>query len=195
MYEATEQVEFAKRAAVSFRDNPKYRSYSDNGIVAGDLLALRWGSDDNCVVVLRMSEDYEITNYQNIIEESYKSLNAESLKNSVLPNGKIVTQKNSDGLWVVFNNKDEESTYDWGLATRLFQLPNKEELNWLYELKTELGIDMSCWYWSSSEFSSSHSWGQYFSDGFQFRYGKTFADYVRTVQYMTDEQLLNEANK
>lgn len=198
MYEATEQVEFAKRAAVSFRDNPKYRSYSDNGIVAGDLLALRWGSDDDCVVVLRMSKDYEITNYQNIIEPKSDSSARWLHGNVVLPNGKIVTERGSNGLWVVFNKELLTTPCTWESA-RTYKLPTFQDLLLLActNKLLNLGLGLPCW---------SHDESKYvcFQDTvktYNFRTGtycissKQDFLYVHEVQYMTDEQLLNEANK
>ena len=64
-------------------------------------------------------------------------------------------------------------------------VPSKDELNELYKNKKVLDskeafIEGS--YWSSSEFSSTNAWRQYFYDGYQYYASKTNADYVRAVR-------------
>lgn len=119
----------------------------------------------------------------------------EHLQNTVLLNGKIVSKKNSNGLWVVFNSEDEYGTFSWDVATRFFDIPTKDELDKLYQLNLLLGLKLTKRYWSSSEYSSSNSWGQNFSYGSQLHDGKNFAYSVRTVEYMTDQELINESKR
>ncbi len=62
-------------------------------------------------------------------------------------------------------------------------LPSKDELNELYKQKDTVGGFASYSYWSSSEFSSSDAWGQYFSDGSQYGSGGKYGGgYVRAVR-------------
>ena len=45
-------------------------------------------------------------------------------------------------------------------------LPNKEELDWIYEnLRRTKKITGDTWYWSSSSKSTDRAWGQYFNNG------------------------------
>jgi len=65
--EEMEQIRFAVRAARYFALHPECQSFSDADIFPGCLLALRCGLDGGCVLVLKLSNNFEPTNYQNII--------------------------------------------------------------------------------------------------------------------------------
>ena len=62
-----EQIRFAEKAARYFALHPTIKSYTESDISRGCLLALRWGLDDDCVLVLKLDDNFEPTNYQNII--------------------------------------------------------------------------------------------------------------------------------
>lgn len=70
-------------------------------------------------------------------------------------------------------------------------LPSKEELNLMYENKATIdakAIDnegsgfASNYYWSSTEYSNTNAWFQYFYDGNQNSYYKYYTTYVRAVR-------------
>lgn len=61
-------------------------------------------------------------------------------------------------------------------------LPAKDELNLLYTNQGSLDGFAQDYYWSSTQSSSSGSWGQTFSRGFQSTRGKTDTGYVRGVR-------------
>ena len=71
-------------------------------------------------------------------------------------------------------------------------LPSKDELNLIYKNLHRNGLGGFSnnwawdWYWSSSDYSGNEtiyaSWGQNFSDGNQFGFGKDGAVYVRAVR-------------
>lgn len=61
------ELDFAKKAAKHFAENPKHSSYTDGDITSGCLLALRWGLGDDCVLVLQLDESHVPTNYQNLV--------------------------------------------------------------------------------------------------------------------------------
>ena len=65
--------------------------------------------------------------------------------------------------------------FDW-------YLPTKEELNYMYILRNDIGGFSSTYYWSSTEYSSSYAWGQNFGNGDQNYYYKTYSDRVRCVR-------------
>ncbi len=65
--EEMEQIRFAERAARYFALHPECLSFSDADIVPGCFLALRGGVDKNCVMVVKIDDKFEPTNYQNII--------------------------------------------------------------------------------------------------------------------------------
>ncbi len=62
----TARMDFAKKAAEHFASNPKHSSFGD--IEPGAFIALRWGLGDDCVLVLRLHEDEEPVNFQQIIK-------------------------------------------------------------------------------------------------------------------------------
>lgn len=62
-----EQIRFAEKAARYFALHPECQSFSDIDLSPGCLLALRWGIGDDCVLVLKLDDQFEPTNYQNII--------------------------------------------------------------------------------------------------------------------------------
>jgi len=61
-------------------------------------------------------------------------------------------------------------------------LPSKDELNELYERKTQVGIFINDYYWSSSEYSYTTAWQQNFGDGNQHDDSKYLNAYVRAVR-------------
>jgi hypothetical protein len=67
--EEAERLDFADRAAKCFEERPEVRTYTDSGKVEqGELFAVRWGMDADCVVVLKVDEYFEPANYQNIVD-------------------------------------------------------------------------------------------------------------------------------
>ena len=65
--EEMERIRFADRAARYFSLHPECQSFSDIDLSPGCLLALRWGLNADCVLVLKLDAHFEPTNYQNII--------------------------------------------------------------------------------------------------------------------------------
>ena len=61
-------------------------------------------------------------------------------------------------------------------------LPSKDELNKLYLSMEAIGGFVYVCYWSSSESDAVNAWAQYFADGYQHLYDKSFANRVRAVQ-------------
>lgn len=61
-------------------------------------------------------------------------------------------------------------------------LPSRDELNEMYQKKSEIGYFGSYYYWSSSEGSSLVAWHQYFSNGYQIYSTKTFTIRVRAIR-------------
>ncbi len=70
---------------------------------------------------------------------------------------------------------------DYGEETDWF-LPSKDELNQMYLQRGAIGGFASAGYWSSSEHSASHAWGQYFDNGNQVGNRKYYADRVRAAR-------------
>ncbi len=68
MLDELRKIEFAKRAAERFAGNPNLTTYTDGAITTGCLFALRFGMGDDCVLVFRLDEDFEPTNYTQLIK-------------------------------------------------------------------------------------------------------------------------------
>jgi hypothetical protein len=63
-----ERIAFAEEAAAHFGAHPEHWSYSTDGLITpGGLIALRWGLDRDCVLVLRLHEYEQPVNFQNIV--------------------------------------------------------------------------------------------------------------------------------
>ncbi len=65
--ERREREDFADEAASYFYKHPEKTTYTSEDIKAGELFALRFGLQGDCVVVFRLDENQEVENYQNII--------------------------------------------------------------------------------------------------------------------------------
>ena len=67
-HEQDEERAFADKAAKHFAQNPGHFTYGGD-VKPGDMLALRWGLDNDGVVVLKLSEDYTPVNYYGLITQ------------------------------------------------------------------------------------------------------------------------------
>ena len=65
--EEEDKQAFAKRAAIAFKLNSSLETWTDTEIKANALLALRFGLDKDCVVVIRIADE-EVVNYVQIID-------------------------------------------------------------------------------------------------------------------------------
>jgi len=63
-------------------------------------------------------------------------------------------------------------------------LPSKDELDLMYKNLKQKGLGGfgNNYYWSSSQDSNSDAWQQWFSDGYQYRYGKVNTCSVRAIR-------------
>lgn len=59
-----ELVAFAEKAAAAFKANAKLASFGSDHPAQGEYLALRWGMDNDCVLVLKLDPDFEPVNFQ-----------------------------------------------------------------------------------------------------------------------------------
>jgi len=62
-----ERQNFATEAAKDFAAHPEHATYGKIG--AGEYLALRWGLDNDCVLVIKQDEFSEAVNYQQLVRE------------------------------------------------------------------------------------------------------------------------------
>lgn len=62
--EVTAELEFAKRAAAHFKEHPEHSTFGDEFPEPGCLLAVRWGMGNDCVLVVKLSDDHVPTIYQ-----------------------------------------------------------------------------------------------------------------------------------
>jgi hypothetical protein len=64
-----EQVSaFAKRAALSFKNDPNMATFGGNPPEPGELFAVRWGMGEDCVLVFRLDPDFVPVNFQEAIK-------------------------------------------------------------------------------------------------------------------------------
>lgn len=62
------RLAFAEKAAYWFADNPHGATFGD--VEPGQFLALRWGIGNDCVLVVRIDENDQPVNYQQLIERA-----------------------------------------------------------------------------------------------------------------------------
>lgn len=72
--EEEELVAFAKKAAERFADNPQYSTFTTGDIEPGAFLAIRWGLGDDCVLVVKIAEDFQPVNFQQAIPRRERDL-------------------------------------------------------------------------------------------------------------------------
>jgi hypothetical protein len=54
------RIAFARRAAARFAQDPKLWTYAAGDPEPGELLALRWGLGEDCVLVIRVGDDQPV---------------------------------------------------------------------------------------------------------------------------------------
>lgn len=64
-----EEIEFAEKAAKHFAANPKHWSFTTREITPGCLFALRWGLDDDCVLVFKLADDCDPKLYAQLVRQ------------------------------------------------------------------------------------------------------------------------------
>ena len=67
MEEENKIREFVINAAKDFSKNKEHRTYTNSEIEQGCLFALRFGLDNDCIVIFKLDECFEPINYQQII--------------------------------------------------------------------------------------------------------------------------------
>lgn len=70
--EIMKEIAFAEKAAKMFAENKQITTYTESDIVPGCFFAVRWGMLDDCVVVLKLDENHEPTNYENLVKKYEK---------------------------------------------------------------------------------------------------------------------------
>ncbi len=63
-----------------------------------------------------------------------------------------------------------------------WRVPNRDELNTLYQNMDKIGGCAKYSYWSSTENGNYRAWFQSFYDGSQDYYGKNYSNYVRAIR-------------
>ena len=63
-----DEIEFVKRAIEVFDGDLDIATFSLACLEPGCLLAIRWGLLDDCVMVVRLHDEYVPTNYTNVLE-------------------------------------------------------------------------------------------------------------------------------
>jgi hypothetical protein len=68
--EEIDRNKFAEEAGEDFSKHPEHCSFGD--VTPGSFLALRWGLGNDCVLVLKLDENSEPVNYQNLVKKIQK---------------------------------------------------------------------------------------------------------------------------
>ena len=68
--EEKERADFALRAAANFAKYPEHSVYTDAEIIPGCEIGLRWGLDNDCVLVLQFAEFVEPVLYAQVVERA-----------------------------------------------------------------------------------------------------------------------------
>ncbi|MCM2973802.1 hypothetical protein [Larsenimonas suaedae] len=68
------EIAFVQKAAKHFAEHPEHTTFTDGDVKPGVPLALRWGMGDDCVLVVWISEEGEVVNYQGAISEANPSV-------------------------------------------------------------------------------------------------------------------------
>lgn len=63
-----DQLAFAQDAARMFSKHPEFTTFGN--IAPGEFLALRWGIGGDCVLVVKLDEFHEPTNYTGLIKKT-----------------------------------------------------------------------------------------------------------------------------
>lgn len=151
--------------------------YGTYAIEGGDLVKKDEGSDWRYIVC----EEYDLNHYEpglgtGGINEKYSGKQWGFYGTSTgITDTAIGTGKNNTDHLISKNNNSTDTPWYYVNQHRTntgkpWYVPSKDELNILYENKTAIGnfsTSTNSWYFSSSEYSSSHAWGQDFSDGRQ----------------------------
>ena len=69
-YEILKELNFAKEAAKKFKKDSNLATYTTEEPSEGCLFAVRWGMDNDCILVLRLAEFVNPVIYTQIIERS-----------------------------------------------------------------------------------------------------------------------------
>lgn len=69
-YKEDEKLTFANEAKVYFESHPESITYGKEGPQQGKFYALRWGMDQNCILVFKIDEYDEIVNYCEFIDKA-----------------------------------------------------------------------------------------------------------------------------
>ena len=82
----TDIIAFAEEAASFMSKNPDCHTYTRSGhILFGELLAMRWGLDGDCIMIARFDENFEPVNFQGIIRADSDSASPKNALDSLAP--------------------------------------------------------------------------------------------------------------
>ena len=76
--EAESRLQFVKRAAEDFEKNPIHSTFGD--IMPGRYFAVRWGMDNDCILVFKIDEEFEPEIYNQSIDRDSSIKYTEAFK-------------------------------------------------------------------------------------------------------------------
>ena len=72
------RAEFVEKAAAMFQKNPGITKYGE--MEPGNYFAIRWGMDNDCVIVFKLDPDFECEVYDQVIDRKSSILYTDRLK-------------------------------------------------------------------------------------------------------------------
>jgi len=68
--EDLQQIEFARKAGEHFANHPEHTTFTDGEIEPDAFLAIRWGMDNDCVLVTQLHSYHEPTIYAQAVKKA-----------------------------------------------------------------------------------------------------------------------------
>ncbi len=67
--EEKELITFVESAAKCFEENPKYITFTLGAVEPGCYLGIRWGLGEDCILVVKLDDNFGAVNFQNVIKK------------------------------------------------------------------------------------------------------------------------------
>ena len=132
----------------------------------------------------------KLKQHQNLIEDQ---LRGDLYKIHEGPAGGLVFMQHDDGTYVECWTQDEPEGMKWDQAREHvkklnhggyndWSLPNKNELDKMFDNRDRIDNFQAIWYWSDTEYSELNAWRQLFNTGIQSNSSKHYHYRVRAIR-------------
>lgn len=123
LQEQRDESAFIEKAARYFEEHPQAKSFAENDPEPGEPLALRWGPDRNCIVLVKLDQYFEPRNYQNAIRAKPAASQGEYTPGEMAPGPEKTGNFRQIELW----NVALEIQVDGKTVIHGALIPEKEE--------------------------------------------------------------------